>query len=457
MKISIIIPVYNEINTILTVIERVKKTEFNKEIIIVDDGSSDGTRDLLRRLKEKDIRVLFNDRNRGKGFAIRTALKYITGDIVIIQDADLEYYPDEYGILIEKIIQGKADVVYGTRFLGAHRVFYFYHYLGNLFLNLIANIILNTNLTDLMVGYKAFRTSVLKKLTLEANRFGIETEITAEIFKRRYRVYEVPISYDGRTYEEGKKIKWTDFFNCLYWLLKPIFRGIDVGEDTLLKMVTMRNNNRWTYDKIKPFLGRKVLELGSGIGTFSKYLIAGDREITLTDINEEYINYLKKRFISNPWIKILNTDIYYLDEVLGDDRFDTVVGINILEHIDDDVGMIKKLKKVIIPAGKLVLIVPAHKKLFGSLDRKLGHYRRYSKKELEEKLKAGDFNIEKIEYMNFLGAIGWFIEYKLFKRERMPQITIKLVDKLIPIVALVEKYIKFPFGLSLVVVAKIKE
>lgn len=457
MKLSIIIPVYNEVNTILEVIKRVKETPFDKEIIIVDDNSSDGTTDLLRSLNEDNIKTLLNDKNRGKGFAIRRALNYVTEDIVIIQDADLEYYPDEYGNLIEKITQGKADVVYGTRFLGAHRVFYFYHYLGNLFINLIANIILNTNLTDLMTGYKAFRANVIKKLTLEADGFGIEAEITAEVFKRRYRVYEVPISYEGRTYEEGKKIKWTDFFSCLYWLLKAAFRGIDVAEDTLLKMVMMKNNNRWTFAKIKPFLGRKVLELGSGIGTFSKYLIEKGREVTLTEINKEYSDYLKKRFISNPWIKILNIDICDMDVALGSNKYDTIVGINILEHINDDIGIIKKIKQVITPSGKFLLVVPAHKKLFGEFDRKLGHFRRYSKKDLEEKLKAEDFIIERMEYMNFLGAIGWFIEYKLLKRKRMPQITIWFADKIIPIINLIEKFIKFPFGLSLFVVAKIRK
>jgi len=226
IKLSIIIPVYNEVNTILEVIRQVENEIHNKEIIIVDDASVDGTRELLAQIKKENIKLLFNERNRGKGYCIRKALDYVSGDIVIIQDADLEYYPDEYSILIEKIIEDKADVVYGSRFIGAHRVFYFYHYLGNTLLNLIANILLNTNLTDLMTGYKAFKTRVIKKLTLKSERFGIETEITAEVFRRKFRVYEVPISYAGRTYEEGKKIRWTDFFSCLYWLIRARLRRI---------------------------------------------------------------------------------------------------------------------------------------------------------------------------------------------------------------------------------------
>lgn len=457
IKLSIIIPVYNEVNTVLEMLRLVQEEKHKKEIIIIDDGSRDGTKELLQRVKGQDIKVLFNESNKGKGYSIRRAIEYVTGDIVIIQDADLEYYPDEYSILIEKIIEGKADVVYGSRFLGAHRVFNFYHYLGNLTLNLIANIILDTNLTDLMTCFKAFKKSVIKKIKLNADRFGIEPEITVEVFKRRYRVYEVPISYNGRTYEEGKKIKWTDFFSCLYWLLRSITRGIDIAEDTLLRMRMMKNNNHWTYNKINPFLGRKILELGSGIGTISKYLVVKDREVILTDINEEYINYLKERFIGNPWVKAINADILDIDKIFLNDKFDTVVGINVLEHIDDDLGLLKKLKKTIMPRGSLVLIVPAHKFLFGNLDRNLGHFRRYSKEGLEGKLRTAGFSIEKIEFMNSLGAIGWFLNFKILKRKKMPKITVQVFDKFIPLLWGLENYVKFPFGLSLFAVAKVEE
>jgi glycosyltransferase involved in cell wall biosynthesis len=226
VKLSIIIPVYNEEKTILEIIRLVKAQAHEKEIIIVDDGSTDKTAELLQTQKDSNIKIISYMPNRGKGYAIRQALQKAAGDIVIIQDADLEYYPDEYGLLIEKIVQGKADAVYGTRFVGTHRVFYFYHFMGNFILNMIANVILNTTLSDLMTGAKAFRTPVIKSLKLCANRFGIEAEITAEIFRRKYRVYEVPVSYSGRTYEEGKKITWIDFFKCLAWLIRASMRRI---------------------------------------------------------------------------------------------------------------------------------------------------------------------------------------------------------------------------------------
>jgi len=456
VKLSIIIPVYNEINTVSEIIRQVKNEPHDKEIIIIDDCSNDGTRELLQGIDENDIRVIFNQENKGKGNALRQAFPLVTGDIVIIQDADLEYYPDEYGNLIEKILQDKADVVYGSRFLGAHRVFHFYHYAGNLAINLMTNVLLNTNLTDLMTGYKAFKQEVIKKIILESDGFGIETEITAEVFKRGYKVYETPISYNGRGYDEGKKIRWIDFFKCLYWLIRSISRGIDVGQDTLLKMRLMVNNNIWSYNKIKPFLGKNVLETGSGIGTFSNYLAGKDRDVVFSDINNEYLKYLKNRFISNPRVKIIKADVSKLQESIPAEQFDTVVSINVLEHIDTCDESLRGFYGILEKNGLLLLIVPAHKALFSLMDKRLGHYRRFSRKELAQKLEAAGFSVEKCEYMNFLSAIGWFAAFNILKKQTMPRFTIICADKLIPLTAFLEKYIRFPFGLSVFVVARKK-
>ena len=224
MKLSIIIPCYNEVNTISDIVKAVINSPYtNKEIIIVDDFSTDGTREKLRaEIVSLVDKIIFHDKNSGKGAAIRTGLKEFTGDIVIIQDADLEYDPAEYPNIIGPILQNHADVVFGSRFQGGHphRVLYFWHRVGNGFLTLLPNMFTNLNLTDMETCYKAFKREIALALTIEENRFGFEPEITAKIAKMKCRVYEVGISYYGRTYQEGKKIGWKDGFRAIYCILK---------------------------------------------------------------------------------------------------------------------------------------------------------------------------------------------------------------------------------------------
>ncbi len=220
MKLTVIIPVYNESKTILEVIRRVKEVSFEKEIIVVDDCSTDGTSDLLRTNGE-GLKLLFHEINQGKGAAIRTALPHITGEITIIQDADLEYRPSEYPQLIAPILNGVADVVYGSRFQGGtHRVLYFWHAVGNKIITTLSNMLTDLNLSDMETGYKVFRSEVLKAMKIESNRFGFEPEVTAKIAKMGCRIYEVPISYWGRDYSEGKKINWKDGVAAIYWIIK---------------------------------------------------------------------------------------------------------------------------------------------------------------------------------------------------------------------------------------------
>jgi len=222
--LSVVMPVYNERRTIEEIIGRVMRVPLRIELIVVDDCSNDGTRDLLTDLQARHgFKLLLQPRNGGKGSALRRGFQEVNGDVMVIQDADLEYSPEEYPELIELICQGRADVVYGSRFIGRHRVFLFTHYAGNRLLTLITNVLYNTMLTDMETCYKVMRTEVLRAMTLESNGFGIEPEMTAKIFKRGYRVYEVPITYDGRGYDEGKKITWRDGLVALWVLLKYRF------------------------------------------------------------------------------------------------------------------------------------------------------------------------------------------------------------------------------------------
>jgi len=222
--LSVVMPVYNERDTIAGMIARVLAVPgIGIELIVVDDGSSDGTSDILRELKNQYPFKLLQKRNGGKGSALRMGFKEVTGNLVVVQDADTEYSPEEFPELIELICQGRADVVYGSRFLGRHRVFLFTHYLGNMFLSLLTNVLYNTMLTDMETCYKAMRVEVLRSFSLNSEGFGIEPEMTAKIFKRGYRVYEVPITYDGRGYDEGKKITWRDGVVALWVLVKYRF------------------------------------------------------------------------------------------------------------------------------------------------------------------------------------------------------------------------------------------
>ncbi len=223
MKLSVLIPVYNEKPTVLELLRRVKIQDpgMEREIIVVDDGSTDGTAQSLRGLSEPGLKVLFHPRNRGKGAAVRTALEAAEGDLILIQDADLEYDPRDYPLLLAPLVDGRADAVYGSRFLGGpHRVLLFWHYFANRTITLVCNILYDINLTDMGTCYKAFRAERLKPIPLRSEGFGIEAELTAKICRRRLRIYEVPISYSGRTYAEGKKIKWTDALGYLWCLFR---------------------------------------------------------------------------------------------------------------------------------------------------------------------------------------------------------------------------------------------
>ncbi len=240
MKLSIVMPVYNERGTIREIVQRVLDAPYDKEVIIVDDASTDGTREILRdiadggmrnaewdvqetsaRNMDPHIKVVFHERNQGKGAALRTGFAQVTGDVVLIQDADLEYDPQDYPIVLEPILEGKADAVFGSRFLGGpHRVLYFWHYVGNKVVMTFSNMLTNLNLSDMEVGYKAFRAELLQRFTVESKRFGVEPELAAKLARLGCRIYEVPVSYSGRSYAEGKKIGWKDGLAALYWIMR---------------------------------------------------------------------------------------------------------------------------------------------------------------------------------------------------------------------------------------------
>jgi glycosyltransferase involved in cell wall biosynthesis len=222
LKLSIVIPIYNELETLQTLIAKVNAVDYDKEILLIDDFSTDGTREILKKYENKEgFQVLYHNHNQGKGAALRTGFSNVIGDIIIIQDADLEYNPADYGTLIEPILAGHADVVYGSRFLGGpHRVLFFWHFIGNMVLTTFSNMLTNVNLTDMETGYKVFTKKVNDTLTFKCDRFGFEPEFTAKVAKNNFKIYEVPISYNGRDYSEGKKITWKDGVAAIWYIIK---------------------------------------------------------------------------------------------------------------------------------------------------------------------------------------------------------------------------------------------
>jgi SAM-dependent methyltransferase len=458
MKLSIVIAAYNEAGTIRDIVRKVRATPFTKEIIVVDDGSTDGTREILDEIAGDDLRVLVHERNQGKGAALKTGFAVASGDYVIVQDADLEYDPHDYGMLLEPLVAGKADVVYGSRFLGSsRRVLFFWHMVANKALTLLSNMVTNLNLTDMETGYKAFRIDVVRRLSLQSKRFGVEPEITAKIARLGCRVYEVPVAYHGRTYEEGKKIQWTDALIAVVTIFRygvlPSQISTHAGFDTLSTMDVMRRYNGWLWKQISPFVGQCVLEAGCGTGTITRYLVNRKRVISI-DFDGHYVALLKERYADRSNVRVEWADLSAAEwPDLSQEPIDTIVSMNVLEHLPDDDYVLKRFHSVLAPGGRLVLLVPAHMALFGEIDRALDHYRRYDGAGLSRLLEKAGFELGEVRYLNPTGVVGWFVNGRVLKRKVVPRFQAALYDLLHPILQAFDAAHP-PFGLSVLAIAQ---
>ncbi len=464
--LSVLMPIYNEKATLDTILTRVLAAMLPSEIsgieiVAVDDGSTDGSREILkaRALADSRIRPVFHEKNAGKGSAIRTAIKEARGDIGIFQDADLEYDPQEYGKVLRPIFDKGADVVYGSRFAASEyrRVLFFWHSVANNLLTLFSNILTDLNLTDMETCYKAFRMNILKTMPIRSNGFGIEPEITAKVAKRKLVVYEVPISYSGRTYAEGKKIGFEDVLVALWVMLK--YKMVDDlyeerhGEVILREMEGATRFTNWLMKRLDPALSGTILEVGAGIGNNVRALLHKDH-IVATEPDWEYVRVLRNAFAGRHNVDVQQWDVT-CPAPEGVKATDSILCSNVLEHIQDDRAVLSNLHTVLKPGGRLVLVVPAGGCLYGSLDDVLGHFRRYRKRDLVALLAAADFEVEDVFSMNKPGVVGWWVNGKVFRRKRLGKFQMKLFNALVPLFMVLDPFLPWT-GLSLVVFAKKK-
>ena len=450
--LSILVPVYNEEEFVATSIQRALNAPLpdglESEVVAVDDGSSDSTPEILDELAAQypgRVRVIHHKVNTGKGAAIRTAIDEAAGEFAIIQDADLEYDPAEYPKVLGPLVADKADVVYGSRFLisGERRVIYYWHSLANHILTTACNMAADLNLTDMETCYKAFRVSLARSIPIRSNRFGIEPEITIKFAKRQASIYEVPISYHGRTYDEGKKIGAKDAVNALWvimrcYLSRDIYR--DPGAHILDSLSGTKRFNRWMADTVRPFIGKRVLELGAGIGNMTQQLAGGRKHYVASDIDEEHLARQRVRFRGRPNLEIRKCDLCCPEdfaELRG--KFDTVVCLNVVEHVEDDLTALRNIYSALAPGGRAIILVPQDQRVYGTLDEVLGHYRRYSAAQLAARMEEAGFVMERTLHFNRATRPGWWWNGRVMRRRTFGRFQLKVFDSLVPLTRRVDR------------------
>ena len=470
--LSVVIPCFNEEATVGEVLARVLASELTAEVVVVDDGSTDGTRGIVEEVAATDarVRLLVQPCNLGKGAALRRGFECATAPYVIVQDADLEYDPDEWPKLLGPLVDGRADVVYGSRFLTgeAHRVLYFWHAVGNRVLTLTSNAFTNLNLSDMETCYKVFRREVIQSIELREDRFGFEPEVTAKVARAGWRVYELAIGYSGRTYAEGKKIGWRDGVRAMWCIVRYSSVGdrvapsptdvvpgtFDASHDELedtLETLDAAGYADWVMEQIEPHVKGRILDVGAGTGTMTTRLLRVG-EVTAVEPAARLARQLLARFEDEPRVRVVHGTI---DDVAPIAEYDSAVIINALEHVEDDRQLLRDVARRVRAGGSICVFVPAHEWLYSDYDRRIGHHRRYRKSSLAHTVAAAELELVQLEFVNLPGALAWLLGTRALRMSPSRR-SVALYDRFVlRLTRLLERRWRPPFGQSLLAVLRV--
>jgi glycosyltransferase involved in cell wall biosynthesis/phospholipid N-methyltransferase len=496
-SLTVLVPVYNEQHLVATSLARLEALEASPflerlQVVVVDDSSKDRSPGALAAFAAErgitlapapphaardsaagpipvvergggrhgkiDWLFLHHARNGGKGAAVQTALARADAAISVIHDADLEYHPKDIARIVQVFVEDEADAVFGSRFAGgaSRRALHFRHELGNRLLTLLTNIVTNVNLTDMETCYKAVRTDLLKSIPIFSNDFRLEPELTIKLAKREARIFEVPISYSGRTYQEGKKIGLKDGFLALaaiarFTLSDKIFAEDPYGSQILGRLSRAPKFNAWMADTLRPLCGQRILEIGSGTGNLTRQLVPRDRYVA-SDINPLYVSTLHALTADRPYLDVQLCDVTRRETfpAAGAD-FDTVICLNVLEHVEDDRGALENIRAMVKPGGRALVLVPRGPDLLGTLDEVLGHRRRYTEASIRELAAAAGFEVTQILGFNRVGTPAWWLNGKLLRRRSFGLFQIWALNLLTPVFRRIDRFLPFP-PLSLIAV-----
>src|SRR5579864_9186235 len=473
-SLSVIVPVYNEQYLVETSLGRLRVLSESPllesiKIIVVDDASTDGTPEAIRRFRESletseiDPKISWewmrHKKNSGKGAGIRTALSHVDTELVVIHDADLEYHPRDLLRMVEVFFSEDADAVFGSRFMagGYKRALFFRHAIGNKLLTFLCDLVCDLNLSDMETCYKMVRADLLKSIPLESSTFDVEPELAIKLAKRGARVFEVPISYSGRTYREGKKIGWRDGARALWAILRykvsdKLYTADAHGAEILGRLNRAPRFNKWMADVVRPFVGDHVLELGAGTGNMSLHLMPRST-YWATDVNPHYLDYLDSLRATRPYMDIARIDAAAGESYPAGQTFDTVVCLNVVEHIEDDLGTLQNIRNVLHEGGRAIILVPCGPQLYGTLDEVLGHCRRYTIDQLVDVSQRAGFHVEQVLKFNRPGVVGWWLNGKILRRRKFGLAQIRLLNLLTPLFRLVDPWLPLP-PLSIIAILK---